>query len=305
MNTHMRFLQFAIATTLLASTMPAQAQPTPAAFEGYAHYVAALLGIQFTPAERSELQQQVNAYWTSRDRESQNTVHQAAANWQRISSQADAKHIAAAMTMTRPDALLELQKAARKGRADSQWLLDTYYKRNSILAPGKPDGLPLTRDMVEAPIWIQYWTQTEIHRRPATPPNTQVIQQATAHAIAQHPTLSGPDQVKYARAAGEWARIQFGWARASDADKLITRSDMGAQLSPQEQAALQSILAGFHTQLNGLRQQQNSMLQGTLQNIRENSDTIMGRGTVWNPATNRWEQQGGILTEYNGTVRVP
>jgi hypothetical protein len=52
-------------------------------------------------------------------------------------------------------------------------------------------------------------------------------------------------------------------------------------------------------------QHRQSVLGSALQNMRENSDTIMGRGTVWNPATNRWEQQGGIVTEYNGTVRVP
>jgi len=32
----------------------------------------------------------------------------------------------------------------------------------------------------------------------------------------------------------------------------------------------------------------------------ENFKEIMGRGTVWNSATNRWEQQGGIVTECNG-----
>jgi hypothetical protein len=31
----------------------------------------------------------------------------------------------------------------------------------------------------------------------------------------------------------------------------------------------------------------------------------MGRCTVWNPAGKRWDQQGGIVTECNGTVRVP
>lgn len=52
-------------------------------------------------------------------------------------------------------------------------------------------------------------------------------------------------------------------------------------------------------------QHRQSMLNSAIQNMKQNTDIIMGRGTVWNPATNRWEQQGGIVTEYNGTVRVP
>lgn len=43
----------------------------------------------------------------------------------------------------------------------------------------------------------------------------------------------------------------------------------------------------------------------SLTHMRQNSEIIMRRGTVWNPASNRWEQQGGIVTEFNGTVRVP
>jgi NAD(P)-dependent dehydrogenase (short-subunit alcohol dehydrogenase family) len=39
--------------------------------------------------------------------------------------------------------------------------------------------------------------------------------------------------------------------------------------------------------------------------MRQNSEPIRGRGTVWNPATHRWAQRGGIVTESNGTVRVP
>jgi hypothetical protein len=81
---------------------------------------------------------------------------------------------------------------------------------------------------------------------------------------------------------------------------------MGAPLTPQERAALQQFATQMNAQINGMvAQHRQSVLGSALQNMRENSDTIMGRGTVWNPATNRWEQQGGIVTEYNGTVRVP
>ncbi|OYW08613.1 MAG: hypothetical protein B7X34_08350, partial [Acidobacteriia bacterium 12-62-4] len=94
--------------------------------------------------------------------------------------------------------------------------------------------------------------------------------------------------------------------KASPIDKLISRRDLGARLTPEEEAAVQQVVAGFTAQINGMASQhRNAMFQSAMDNFKQNTDTIMGRGTVWNPATNRWEQQGGIVTEYNGVVRVP
>ncbi len=89
-------------------------------------------------------------------------------------------------------------------------------------------------------------------------------------------------------------------------DKLITRRDLGAKLTAQEEATVQQVIAGFNAQINGMVSQHfNAMFHSAMDNFKQNTDTIMGRGSVWNPATKRWEQQGGIVTEYNGTVRVP
>jgi hypothetical protein len=40
--------------------------------------------------------------------------------------------------------------------------------------------------------------------------------------------------------------------------------------------------------------------------INRDSQTIMGGGTTWNQTLGRWEQRGGIVTEFDsGVVRVP
>jgi hypothetical protein len=88
-------------------------------------------------------------------------------------------------------------------------------------------------------------------------------------------------------------------------DRLLGRSELGGQLTPQEQQQLRQFMADLQGQLHGMQTQQQGLLNGALASMRQNSELIMGRGTVWNPATNRWEQQGGIVTEFNGTVRVP
>jgi hypothetical protein len=289
--------------TVFAQSIPPQ--PGESEVQGYTAYVGGLLGLQFNEAQKAEIRRQVQGYWAARDRQSMKTVMESRDGWQKMQSQpADLR--AVALRMTRPDVLLGLQKAAREGRADSRYLLDAYYQANPILAEGKPNGLPLTRDMVEAQLGIQHWMATEIHRQAAPVPDAKVVESAVRAAAKAHAGLTAEQQVKLARQPGELAKIRYAWPRASAEDKLLSRADLGAKLTPQEQATVQRILGSFQAQVNGMMvQHRNAMMGSALQNMRENTDTIMGRGTVWNPATNRWEQQGGIVTEYNGVVRVP
>jgi hypothetical protein len=287
---------------LFAATLQAQ---SPATIESYTNFLSGLLGLPFTAAQRDTIRGHVQTYWRDRNQQAMGIVNDSARTWDQYRHQ-PADLLDTTFHMMRTGTLAGLQQAARQGAADSAYLLDLYYQSNPILAPGKPDGLPLTRDMVEADLAIKHWYATEIHRQPAPAPDAKVLQAALAAAIRQHPTLSGAAQVEMAKQSGEWARIRLTWPKASPIDKLITRRDLGARLTPQEEAAVQQVLAGFNAQINGMvSQHRNAMFQSAMDNFKQNTDTIMGRGTVWNPATNRWEQQGGIVTEFNGVVRVP
>lgn len=299
-----RISYIALAACVLAAPASAQRLDDNTT-AGYINYLGSLLGLNFSEAERAEIRTHVSGYWTANDRVSKKTVVDSAVHWNDI-QQRPPDLVATAMTMSRPDALLGLHKAAQEGAADSQYLLNIYYRKNPAIAPAKPGGLPLTREMVEADLALKLWLANEIHQQNAPAPNARVKDAAVRAAIQAHPTLTAEQQVKLARQPGEWARISYAWPRASAIDKLLTRADMGARLTSQEQAAVQQVIAGFNAQLSGMvSQHRNAMFNSAIQNMKENSDTIMGRGTIWNPSTNRWEQQGGIVTEYNGTVRVP
>ncbi len=287
---------------LFAATLHAQSVAT---IESYTNFLSGLLGVHLTSQQRDTIRTQVQTYWRERNQEAMGIVNNSAQTWDQYRDQ-PAELLDTTFRMMRSTTLAGLQKAARAGAADSDYLLDLYYQSNPILAPGKPDGLPLTRDMVEADLAIKHWYASEIHRQPVPAPDAKVIQAALAAAIRHHPTLSGTAQVEMAKQSGEWARIRYSWPKASPIDKLISRRDLGARLTPQEEAAVQQVVAGFTAQINGMASQhRNTMFQSAMDNFKQNTDTIMGRGTVWNPATNRWEQQGGIVTEYNGVVRVP
>lgn len=273
-------------------------------FRNYIDLCQAVFGITYSPQELARIRQDVEGYWKSGDRESINTVIQSAQKWDEVQSRPRDLALTA-WRMTLPGTLRAVHDAADRGRADSQYLLDVYYQRNPILAPRKPGGVPLTRSMVEADLAMKHWLANEIHHQNAPAPDAQVLAAATRTAVHAWPSLTSQQQMKFAEQMAEWARVSYAWPRASAIDKLITRSDMGARLTPQEQAAIQQVMAGFNAQLNGLRQQQMGMLQSTIDHMKQTSETIMGRGTVWNPASGRWEQQGGVVTEYNGVVRVP
>jgi len=293
------------AALVVAGPSRAASLPDERTMQGYTSYLEELLDLSFTAEQRETVRRQVHEYARAGNRNALNTVAGSARTWAGSRNQ-PAELRAAAYSMTRPDALLGLQKAARNGEADSQWLLDAYYRAHPPLAPAKPGGLALTREMVEAELGIQHWLATEIHRQRASPPDARVMEAALKHAMQQHPRLTSQQQVKRGRQTGEWAKIRYAWPRASQMDQLITRADMGARLTPQEQAAVQQVMSGFNAQLSGMMaQHRDAVLGSAIANMRQNSDTIMGRGTVWNPATNRWEQQGGIVTEYDGRVRVP
>ena len=86
------------------------------------------------------------------------------------------------------------------------------------------------------------------------------------------------------------------WPQMSELDRLLVRADLGAKLTPQEQQ--------YVMQARQMMSQHNhQMMSNQLNFMRQNQDTIMGSAPYWNPSANRWEQKGGIVTEF-GITRV-
>jgi hypothetical protein len=290
---------------LVTAAMPARAQTAPdAAVQAFTEVTALLLGLSFDGAQRQRIQQFIDAYW---QRQQQREMKAVLGTVDFLSQlrQREAALREVGLRMSRPAALKNLAQEAEAGDALAGWLLAQYHAVHPVLAPARPGGLPLTRDSVDGQLDLAHFMATEIHRQPAHRPTAAEREQAYRAATARHASLSPEAQFALAQAPGEAARLRFGWARAAPLDRLIGRADLGGRLTPQEQAQVQQFMAGMNAQLQGLAAQQQSLLGSSLAAMRQNSETIMGRGTVWNPAANRWEQQGGIVTEFNGTVRVP
>jgi hypothetical protein len=276
-----------------------------ATFDDYVRMLEGILGVRFDAAGRAELRAAVDGYARDGDRVALAEVANAAAGW-RLAASSPAELRAAALAMSRPDVLLGLQRAARAGRADARRLLERHHAAHPVLAPGHPEGLPLTRDMVEARLALEHFVAAEIHRRPAPAPDAAAVDRAVREAVVAHAGLTAEQQVMLARHPGEWQRTRWGWSRASALDRALARAELGATLTPAEQAAVEQYVAATNSQLAAMvGAHRDAMLGGTVRAYQQDSETIMGRGTVWNPATNRWEQQGGVVTEFDGRVRVP
>jgi hypothetical protein len=205
-------------------------------------------------------------------------------NWVRW-PQKPKESVETGMRVTRSDTLLGLIKAAGDGHVHSRYLLELDNQRDPILPAAKLGGLPLTRDIAEGDLGVKYWHAREIQRRnvPASG-----LESALRHAARSHAKLSGAEQVQLAPQAGEWARIRDAWPHASAMDKLITRSEMGAELTPQERQQRKAHGNGLNAQINNMASQhRHSIMQSAMENSKQNTDTIMGRGKVWNPAANR------------------
>jgi hypothetical protein len=298
----------ALACVAWLTSAPARAQAgaaPAAAVAEFTEVTAALLGLEFDAAQRAAIRQHLDVYWQRGDHAQIEGVRRS----QELAAQLRRQPpelAAVALRMTRPDALLGLQRERDRGDALAALLLAAHERAHPPLAPGRPGGLPLTRDSVDGQLALQHFMARHVHGADVPAPDRALREAAYRRAAALHPRLGAAEQVQVARAAGEAARLQYGWQRASPMDRLLGRAELGARLSAQEQAQLQQYLGGVQASLQSMAAQHRSSLLGSaLASIRENGDTIMGRGTAWNPSTQRWEQQGGIVTEYNGTVRVP
>ncbi len=296
----------AMPVALLMPAGQARAQAAPdAAVVAFTQVTGALLGLDFDAAERRQLRTLLDEVWQRDERRVMDSVLSTRDFARQIASvEPDLRDVA--LRLSRPDALLNLQADADRGDALSRWLLQRHALRHPPLAPAVPGGLALTHDSVDGELDLAHFMATEIHRQAATRPSAADREAAYRAAQARHGRLSAEQQVQLARAPGEAARLRHGWARAAPLDRLLGRAELGGRLSAAEQAEVDRYLAGVQQQLQSLVQQhRQSALGSALASMRANSETIMGSGTVWNPATRRWEQRGGIVTEFNGTVRVP
>lgn len=263
----------------------------------YTELAGWLIDVPFDAGQRAALRAQVEGYWRSGDRTKMQNVVRSLELWEQLrAAEPDVRETT--LAMTRPALLVNLQADMQKGEADSAWLYQQFLRAHPPLAEGKPGSVPLTRDVVDAALDLEYFMNAEVLRREARMPDDAARQAAYRAAALSYTTLSVAEQLEVAAKPGRLVQERAQWARLSPQLRALIRAQMGGNLTAEDQAQI----ASFHS----MGQNQMAMLQGQLNAMQQDSYTIMGGGTTWNSTLGRWEQHGGIVTEYDtGVVRVP
>jgi hypothetical protein len=292
-------LSAALAATLLAGSPAARAQPlNDDVVNRYIELCGWLTDVSYSPAQRQALRSQVEDYWRRGDRARIDTVMRSMDMHEKLAA-ASPSIRETTLAKVRPGVLVSLQQDAAQGGRDSAWLYRQFLLANPPLAEGRPGSVPLTRDMVDAALDHEHFMQATVLNRPARPVTQAARQAAYALAARDYGRLSAEQQLEIAAKPGRLVEERHLWQLAGPQVRAFMRAQMGGQLTGEDQAQIarfrqvqsRSGWAGLQSQINAMNQ---------------DSQTIMGGGTSWNSSLGRWEQRGGVVTEFDsGVVRVP
>ncbi|MEA1617368.1 hypothetical protein SOQ14_00380 [Erythrobacter sp. T5W1-R] len=299
MNLRWFFTTTATAIAIATASPAAMAQnPDASVITRYIELCEWLTDVRYTPAQRQQLRAQVEAYWQRGDQRRIDTVLSSLDMHKQL---ADASPTLRETTLAkiRPGVLVSLQKDAADGGTDSAWLYQQFLAANPPLAQGRAGSVPLTRDMVDAALDYEHFIQGTVLNRGAPAPTAAARRAAYAAAARDYPRLSVAQQLEIAAQPGRLIEERNLWQLAGRQGQAFLRAEMGGNLTVQDQALIAEA-----------RQAQSGAgwagIQSEINAFNQNTQTIMGSGTTWNSAAGRWEQRGGIVTEYDsGVVRVP
>jgi hypothetical protein len=264
----------------------------------YTELCAWLTDVSYSPGQKQALRAQIEQYWRTGDREAiQAVIRSLDMHAQLLRATPEVRETT--LAKVRPGVLVSLQRDAANGGADSAWLYQQFVAANPPLAQGHHDSVPLTRDTVDASLDYAHFLEAIVLNRTASAPTPAVRQAAYAKAARDYPRLSAEQQLEIAAQRGRLVEERNLWRAAGPQGQAMLRAQLGGNLTAQDQALLaQAQQARSHAGWAGLQSQ--------MEAINRDSQTIMGGGTTWNQTLGRWEQRGGIVTEFDsGVVRVP
>lgn len=295
-----RVVLAAAASTLAFALSPfAQAQDlSEDIISRYTELCAWLTDVSYSPGQKQALRRQIEEYWRIGDRDSIETVVRSLDMHAQL-SRATPEVRETTLAKVRPGVLVSLQRDAANGGADSAWLYQQFVAANPPLAQGHHDSVPLTRDTVDASLDYAHFLEATVLNRAAAAPSPAARQAAYAQAARAYARLSTAQQLEIAAQRGRLVEERSLWRAAGPQGQAMLRAQLGGRLTAQDHA----LLAQAQQARSGAGWAE---LQSQMDAINRDSQTIMGGGTTWNQTLGRWEQRGGIVTEYDsGVVRLP
>lgn len=297
------FIRTSLAGALfLLSTLTIRAQQDPVIYqtpvpltqsmlETHAQLVQQLLDLRYQPEQKEKHFQFVKNYWVRKDPKGIQAVLGNLEYYEQLQGLPAAER-AATMLQLRSALILNLTEDAKRAE-DSRWYLQNYYAAHPPLVPGP---LPFLKETADALMDCEQFIQRELKGRPVKSLSPEQRKAGYEELSKVWKTLDREKQKATLLGASRMSLIFYRWKQMGPLERAgIKQQYVGdAYLTTAEKQALARAAAAA----SQLRGQQWDLLRNELNFMKQSTDIIMSQGTRWNPATNRYEQIGGIVTEF-------
>lgn len=265
---------------------------TASMLQRHAILVQQLLDIRYTPQQLQKHYQLVQVYWESGD---YNGIQAIQGNLQFAEelNQLPQDERAATISQLRSTLIINLIEDAGKA-LDSRWYLDNYFTAHPPLLQG---DIPFITETADALIDAEYFINRELKGIATQPLTAAQRSVARKQLTAAWPGFDYDTKKQIMNGISKLSLVALRWKKIPPSERIALKVQYAGEQyltnterSVYQQAMLQQRQSAMSNQWGVIQQEMNFMKQST--------DIIMGRGIKWNPSANRYEQEGGIVTEY-------
>jgi hypothetical protein len=258
----------------------------------HARLVQLLLDVRYNEAQLQKHFSLVKAYWQKKDHKGMQAVMGNLQFYEEIVSKTPEEQ-KAFVRQIRSTLIISLIDDSKKAE-DSKWYLQNYYAAHPPLLQA---DIPLVKETADDLIDFEFFKNRTLKGLAVKAITPLQRDSAYAQLAAAWKTFSAAKKKEIMIGASRLALIQYGWKNLGSLDKIdLKLRYVGRKyVSDAEYRQYQQALAKLSS---GNRSSQWQLVQNELDFMKKSTDIIMSRGTRWNPAANRYEQEGGVVTEY-------
>lgn len=264
---------------------------TQSMVDNHTKLVQALLDIRYSPGQTQKHADLVQQYWRKNDIKGMQAILGNLQFFEEI-RQKPAEEQKAFIRQIRSALILNLVDDSKK-QEDSRWYLENYF---AVHQPLHASGIPLLRETADDLIAFELFKNSVLKNQPAS--QITRAQRDSAHRQLAEVWKTMPDRQRrdVMSGASHLALIQYRWKYLDGPAKTDIRLRYvgRAYVTDAEYRQYQESLAAAQQ----FKSDQWQMVQNELNFMKKSTDIIMSRGTRWNPSANRYEQEGGVVTEF-------
>lgn len=184
--------------------------------------------------------------------------------------------------------LERLEVDVRGGDAVSILMREIYVATHQPLHPSAP---LFSAHVADAYVDAYLFLGGVQSNKPSPNPSLALRDKLRKEVAGDYVKMTPKQREQMTQAMQKVTSFMIQWPELDELERLMVRAECGARLSLQEQQLLQQYQ-------HMMRNHNLRMVTNELNFMRESQQTIMGSAPYWNPAANRWEQKGGIITEF-------